>query len=174
MDAGGTIGSIFDRTLKLWTDPYGLAFACGPLLVNSKNSWAITSIVRGGVRACSWRGIPAEKATEKIDGEPVRVIRQFQHLSHISPVVEGMYPGAAAWCSHEHLDDLPDHMKPLARRWGLNRPAAKPSFVMRAEAPGPQAPSRAEQAAKAYHKAKTQRLTKVAPSRTRARQRRAA
>ena len=153
----GTIGSIFDRTLRLWTDPFGLAFECGPLAVNAKNIWAVRSIASGGVRGCSWRGIPAEDAVEKIDGESVRVIKKFQHLSHISPVPEGMYPGAAVWCSHEHLDDLPDHIKRLACHWGDNRPAPEPAPVARAGAPRRQAPSKAEMAVKAYHQARTRR-----------------
>ncbi len=174
MNASGTIGSIFHRTLRLWADDLGLAFSCGPLEINSKNVWAVRSIVSGGARGCSWRALPAEMKTEVIDGESVRVIRRIEHLSHVSPGTCGLYPAAGTWCSHENPYDLPRYLKALARHWQANRPAAKPSLVTRAEAPGPQAPSRAEQAAKAYHEAKTQRLTKVAQARTRARQRRAA
>ena len=157
MGTGGTIGSIFDGTLRLWTDAYGLAFACGPLVPSATNAWAVKSITGGVVRGCSWRAVPAEMAIEKFEGAPVRVIRRFQHLSHISPLAGGMYPAAGAWCSHEHPDDLPEHLKPLARRWGDSRPAANPSRVARAEAPRRQAPSRAGQAVDAYHQARTRR-----------------
>ncbi len=120
MDAGGTIGSIFHRTLRLWADPYGLAFECGPLAANSKNVWAVRSIVRGEVRGCSWRAVPAEVATEKIEGESVQVIRRFQHLSHVSPGTDGMYPAAGTWCSHENPYDLPHHVKVLSLHWQAN------------------------------------------------------
>ncbi len=127
MPAAGTIGSIFDGTLRPWSTPYGLAYECGPLLINSKIAWAVKSITSGGVRGCSWRGVPADVAVEQIDGEPVAIIRKMQHLSHISPlsVAAASYPGAATWCSHEHVDDLPDRLKPLARHWGEHRPSAR-------------------------------------------------
>ena len=127
MAAGGTIGSIFAGTLRLWSTPYGLAFECGPLAVNSKNAWAVKSIASGGVRACSWRGVPADVATEQIDGEQVVVIRKIQHLSHISPLsaAAASYPGAVTWCSHEHVDDLPDHLRPLARHRQEHHPSAR-------------------------------------------------
>ena len=169
MGAGGTIGSIFDGTLEIWADDLGLAFSCGPLLGNSKNVWAVRSIMTGGACGCSWRGIPAEVATETIDGESVRVIKRIQHLAHIGPVAEGMYPAAGTWCSHENPDDLPHHLKTLALHWQANRPAAKPSLVTRAEARGPQSLSRAEQAARAHHEAKARR-----PLRTKTRRWRAA
>ncbi len=121
MAANGTVGTIFDRTLRIWTDPHGLGFTCGPLAVNAKNAWAIRSIVSGGVRGCSWSGVPAEVATEMIEGESVRVIKKFQHLSHISPLAGGFYPAAGTFCSHEHQDNLPPHIKPLARRWQASR-----------------------------------------------------
>ncbi len=127
MAAGGTIGSIFDGTLRLWSAPYGLAFECGPLEINAKNAWAVKSITSGGVRGCSWRGVPANVAPEQIDGEQVVVIRKFQHLSHISPLsaAAASYSGAASWCSHEHFDDLPDRLKPLVRHWQEHRPVAR-------------------------------------------------
>ncbi len=168
MDAGGTIGSIFDRTLRLWADDFGLAFECGPLVANSKNVWAVRSIVSGGARGCSWRAVPAEVATEMIEGESVQVIRRFEHLSHVSPGTCGMYPAAGTWCSHENPYDLPHHLKVLALHWQANRPAAKPSLVTRAEAPGPRAPSRAEQAAKAHHEANARRQLRTRTRRWRA------
>lgn len=149
MDYRGTIGSVFHRTLRLWADDLGLAFECGPLEANSKNLWAARSIVSGGQRGCSWRAIPAGVATEVIDGESVRVIRRLEHLSHVSPGGRGLYPAAGAWCSHENPYDLPHHVKVLALHWRANRPVAK--------APGSQAPSRAEQATKAYQEAKAWR-----------------
>ena len=76
MDAGGTIGSIYDRTLRLWADDLGLAFSCGPLEINSKNVWAVRSIVSGGARGCSWRAVPAEVVTEMIEADLQAEIRQ--------------------------------------------------------------------------------------------------
>jgi len=147
MGANFIIGSIAQQTLKFWSDEYGLAYECGPFAINAKHAGAITSIVRGGVRGCSWLGTFAEVATETLAGERVQVIRRFQHLSHIAPCSGGAYPGAATWCSHEHVDDLPEHLKPLARHWLDNRPAArsmtkpmarKPALA-RAVTPRPQA-----------------------------------
>ena len=140
MDYSGTIGSIFHRTLQLWSDDFGLTFSCGPLAANTKNLWAVRSIMTGGVRGCSWRGIPAEVATENFEGESVRVIKNIQHLSHISPGDGCIYPAAGTWCSHEGYD-LPNHLRALALHWAANRPAAKPSLVARADAPRRQAPS---------------------------------
>lgn len=146
MDAGGTIGSVFHRTLRLWADDLGLAFECGPLAANSKSVWAVRSIVREGSRGCSWRGIPAEVAIEKIDGESVRVIRRFEHLSHVSPGTCGLYPAAGVWCSHENPYDLPHHLKALALHWQANRPAARAQTTLAAK-------SRPELAAAVHHKA---------------------
>ena len=88
MAAGGTIGSIFAGTLRLWSTPYGLAFECGPLAVNSKNAWAVKSIASGGVRACSWRGVPADVATEQVSenviGSPARSGRRIGKLRNAS------------------------------------------------------------------------------------------
>ena len=120
MDFRGAIGSIFHRTLRLWADDLGLAFECGPLAINNKNAWAVRSIVSDGMRGCSWRAVPAEVATEKIEGESVRVIRRFLHLSHVSPGGCGMYPAAGTWCSHENPYDLPHHVKVLSLHWQAN------------------------------------------------------
>lgn len=151
LGAGGTIGSIFDRTLQLWSDDFGLAFECGPLAVNRKNVWAVRSIMTGAARGCSWRGIPAEVAIEKIDGESVRVISKFQHLSHISPLVGGFYPATATWCSHEHLDGLPDRLKRLSLHWQEYCPVPRAQTTLAAK-------SKPELAAAVHHKAKARHL----------------
>ena len=83
---------------------------------------------------------------ETVDGESVQVIRRVEHLSHISPGDGCSYPAAATWCSHEHLDDLPDYLKPLARHWQANRPAPRAQTTLAAK-------SRPELAAGAHYKA---------------------
>lgn len=143
------IGSIFHGTLQIWSDSYGLAFSCGPFPVEMRYARAIASIIRGEVRGCSWRGLPAEVATEQIDGEQVVVIKKVQYLAHIAPTSAdcAVYPGAAVWCSHEHVDDLPDHLKPLTRHWQANHPPARQALPARA------AKSKPELAAAAHYEA---------------------
>ena len=142
-----SIGSSFHGNFKIWSDSYGLAFECGPFAVEMRYARAVASIIRGEVRGCSWRGLPAEVATEQIDGEQVVVIKKVQYLAHIapSPAACAAYPGAATWCSHE-LDHLPDHLKPLARHWQANRPAPRAQTTLAAK-------SRPELAAGAHYKA---------------------
>ncbi len=156
MGTSGAIGSIFHGNLRMWCDDYGLAYECGPFAINSKNVWAIRSIMSGKIRDCSWRGIAAA-VPETVDGETVQVIHRLDYLAHIAPGNGCSYPATATWCSHEHLDDLPDRLKRLSLYWQANRPAANPARAARAVAPRPQAPLRAEQAAKAHQEAKARR-----------------
>ena len=164
MDAKGTIGSIFHRTLRLWADDIGLAFECGPLAINNKNVWAVRSIAGGASRGCSWRGVVPEVATEVIEGESVRVIRRLEHLSHVSPGTCGLYPAAGTWCSHEHLDDLPDYLKRLSRRWQATRPAPRALTTPVTKQALP-APSRPELAAAVHHEARERQRLRQLPRR---------
>ena len=155
MGTPGAIGSIFHETLRMWCDDYGLAYECGPLTANPKSMWAVKSIVTNKIRGCSWRGIAAA-VPETVEGETIRVIRRFEHLSHISPGGGCSYPATATWCSHEHLDNLPDRLKRLSLHWQANRPA-RAAMSQPTAPPARRAPSRAEQAADAYQAAKLRR-----------------
>lgn len=144
MGEPGVVGSIFAETLQIWSDPYGLAYECGPFPPTGKNAWAINSIVRGGVRGCSCRREFADVATEIVGGERVVVVRRLKKLCHISPVTKGAYPGAATWCSHECPYDLPDQLKRLAEFWAAHRPRHDTGKALRTMAAGvSKLPSRA-------------------------------
>ena len=160
MGTPGAIGSIFHENLRIWSDDFGLAYECGPLTVNAKSIWAVRSIATNKIRECSWRGI-AKSVQETVGGETVRVISRLDYLAHIAPGNGCSYPATATWCSHEHLDGLPDRLKRLSLYWQTNRPA-RAAMLQPTAAPARRAPSRAEQAANAHREANARR-----PSHTR-------
>jgi hypothetical protein len=108
--------------------------------------------------------------TEKIAGE---CIIQAAILTDICLCTAPAYPTATWLVPFECMNYMPDHALMLRRRLIGGQLKAKREAREHVTQPRV-APSRAERATTAYHEANTRRLTKVAPSRTRARQRRAA
>jgi uncharacterized protein len=115
-----------DRSLKVWQDAHGLAFAA-----TVPSSWSALSLlegVRGGVfRACSFRcgdvdAIKSEVVVER--GQPVRVIKRIA-VDEVSICPAGANPETTCWLSTEGPEDLPPHIRDARARWIRGRVAVQ-------------------------------------------------
>ena len=118
-DGGPAYACTRDRTLRLWSNAHGLAFAFK--LANTWTGLSLGNSIRRGVfRACSVCMANMTVEQEHQGARSVDVIRRAE-VVEISICASACNPATAVWVSDEDLSAMPPFVASARARWTVGR-----------------------------------------------------